>query len=124
VKIEISGSRIRCYLDGNLIHDATVPITQNFYAVTGRDKASGDLVLKAINLGNDAVAAKLNLRGVENIAATAQATVLQAASLADNNSLEQPQRVVPVENAVRGVSENFAHEFPPRSLTVLRLKTK
>lgn len=124
VKIEISGSRIRCYLDGKLLHDATVPITQKFYAVTGRDTASGDVVVKAINLGNDAVAAKLNLSGLGNIAANATATVLSSASLSDNNSLEQPKRIAPVESVVRGVGQNFSHEFPPRSLTVLRLKTK
>lgn len=122
VKIEISGSRIRCSLDGKLIHDATVPITQKFYAVTGRDATSGDLVIKAINLGNDAVPAKLNLQGVGPLAATAQATVLSSASLADNNSLDQPMKIAPTESVVSGVGPNFSHEFPPRSLTVLRLK--
>ena len=124
VKIEISGSRIRCYLDGKLLHDATVPITQKFYAVTGRDAKSGDLVIKAINLGNDAVPAKLNLQGVSPLAATAQATVLSSASLADNNSLDQPTKIAPTESVVSGVGPNFSHEFPPRSLTVLRLKMK
>jgi alpha-L-arabinofuranosidase len=124
VKIEISGSRIRCSLDGKLIHDATVPITQKFYAVTGRDATSGDLVIKAINLGNDAVPAKLNLQGVGPLAATAQATVLSSASLADNNSLDQPTKIAPTESVVSAVGPNFSHEFPPRSLTVLRLKTK
>lgn len=124
VKIEISGSRIRCYLDGKLLHDATVPITQKFYAVTGRDATNGDLVIKAINLGNDAVPAKLNLQGVGPLAATALATVLSSASLADNNSLDQPTKIAPTEHVVSGVSPSFSHEFPPRSLTVLRLKTK
>lgn len=124
VKIEISGSRIRCHLDGKLLHDATVPITQKFYAVTGRDAKSGDLVIKAINLGNDAVPAKLNLQGVGPLAATAQATVLQSASLSDNNSLDQPTKIAPTESVVSAVGQNFSHEFPPRSLTVLRLKTK
>lgn len=124
VKIEISGSQIRCYLDGKLLHDATVPITQKFYAVTGRDATSGDLVIKAINLGNDAVPAKLNLQGVGPLAATAQATVLSSPSLADNNSLDQPTKIAPTESVVSAVGPSFSHEFLPRSLTVLRLKTK
>jgi alpha-L-arabinofuranosidase len=124
VKIELSGSRIRCSLNGELIHDAVVPITQKFFAVSGRDAKSGDIVVKAINLGNEPVAGKLDLSGVANLAATAQAMVLQAASLSDNNSLEQPQRVMPVESVVSGVSNDFSHEFPARSLTVLRMKTK
>lgn len=66
----------------------------------------------------------MNLQGVGQAAATAQATVLQSANLNDNNSLEQPKRVVPVENVLSGVGESFSHEFPARSLTVLRVKTK
>lgn len=124
VKIEISGSRIRCSLDGKLIHDATVPITQKFYAVTGHDAASGDVVIKAINLSNEAVPAKLNLQGLGPIAATAQATVLQSVSLSDNNNLEQPKKVAPTETTISNAGQNFSHEFPARSLTVLRLKTK
>ena len=107
-----------------MIHDATVPITQKFYAVTGRDAASGDVVIKAINLSNEAVPAKLNLQGIGSIAATAQATVLQSASLSDNNSLEQPKKVAPTETTISNAGQNFSHEFPARSLTVLRLKTK
>lgn len=124
LKIELSGARIRCYLDGDLVHDATVPRQQKFYAVAGRDAKSGELVVKAINLGNESVAAQLNLSGAGNLAATAQATVLQSASLSDNNSLEQPKRVLPTESMVSDVGAKFSHEFPPRSLTVLRLKTK
>ena len=124
VRIELSGSRIRCYLDGKLLHDATVPVTQKFFSVTGLDAASGDVVVKTINLGNDAMAAQLNLSGLGDIAATANATVLSSASLSDNNSLGQPQKVVPVESVISGVGPNFSHEFPARSLTVLRLKAK
>jgi alpha-L-arabinofuranosidase len=124
VKIELNGARIRCYLDGELVHDATVPRQQKFYAVGGRDQKTGDVVVKAINLGNETVAGKLDLNGVGNISATGHATVLQSASLSDNNSLEQPQRVVPLERVLNGVGSEFAHEFPARSLTVLRLKMK
>lgn len=124
VKIELSGSHIRCYLDGRLIHDATVPVIQEFYVVAGRDTRSEEVVVKAINLGLETVTASLNLSGMGNLAVTARGTVLQSASLSDNNSLEQPKRVVPIDHTVNGVSTNFTHEFPAHSFTVLRLKAK
>ncbi len=37
VKVELAGNRIRCYLDGKLIHDETAPATEHFYAVAGRE---------------------------------------------------------------------------------------
>jgi len=122
VKVELNGSNIRCYLDGELIHDAIVPRARKFFAVGGRDRVSGDLVLKAINLGGDAVTAELNFAGAKTVAADAHSTVLTSASLTDNNSLTEPTRVLPVMKTITGVGPNCVREFPPHSLTVLRLK--
>lgn len=124
VKVELNGSNIRCYLDKELIHDAVVPRAQKFYAVGGRDLASGDLVLKAINLGGDAVTAQLEVEGVEAVDSNAQSTVLTSALLTDNNSLTEPARVLPVMETITDVGTNCVREFPPHSLTVLRLKAR
>ena len=68
--------------------------------------------------GNDAAPAKLNLQGVGPLAATAQATVLSSPSLADKQP-DQPKKVAPTETTISNVGQNFSHEFPARSLTVL-----
>jgi alpha-L-arabinofuranosidase len=124
VKVELNGSRVRCYLDGQLIHDVTVPAVQKFYAVSGRDRGTGDLIVKAINLSDAAVPAKLDIQGVDQVSSGAEATVLEAPDLADNNSLEQPTKVSPRTEAIDTAGLKFNHEFPPRSLTVLRLKAR
>jgi alpha-L-arabinofuranosidase len=122
VKIELSGPRIRCYLDGKLIHDATVPRPQKFFAVAGTDANSGDLILKAINLGSDAVSAELKLAGPRLKFWNAHTTVLTSHNPSDNNSLEEPMKVRPVESSLNIESNDFTHEFPPYSFTVFRLK--
>ncbi len=122
VKIELSGARIRCYLDGKLIHDATVPRAQKFFAVAGPDAGSGDLIIKAINLGSEAVSGQLKLNGLHPISDEAQMTVLTSANPADNNSLGNPTRVQPMESSLKIAGDDFAHEFPANSLTVLRFK--
>jgi len=124
IKVELSGPRIRCYLDGQLVHDATAPSTQRFFAVAGRDNAKGDVMIKAINYGAEPVSTTLNVRGVDRVAPTAQTTVLKSTSLSDNNSLDEPERVVPVETVIENAGNQFRHEFPPYSLTVLRLRTR
>ena len=130
VKVELSGSRIRCYLDGQLVHEATAPETERFYAVAGRDDISGDIVIKAINTGQEPVAATLNLRGVHQVE-SGTVTVLTSSSLSDNNNLDEPMRVSPVVRSVPvrafqktpdGVTTN--DDYPARSLSVLRLKTR
>lgn len=124
VKIELSGARIRCYLEGQLIHDATVPRPQKFFAVAGQEKTTGDLTLKAINLSETPVPGTLNLAGLGKLAATAQLTVLTSSKLTDNNTLDEPAHVRPIASAITNVAPTFQHEFAPHSFTLLRLKTR
>lgn len=124
VKVELAGRRIRCYLDSELIHDATAPDPQKFFATAGRDNSNGDVLLKAINSGAESIPATLNLRGVERLSSDAQVTVLTSAALADNNSLEEPKKVMPAAKTIHTAGTTFNHEFPPYSLTILRLKTR
>ncbi len=113
VKVELAGNRIRCYLDGTLIHDATAPATEHFYAVAGRDEASGDLVVKAINTAAEPVAAKLTLQGLDSVKPEATVTVLTSADLSDNNSLDEPTRVTPTESRIDTAAGNSLMDFPP-----------
>ncbi len=124
IKIALNGNRIRCYLDGELIHDTTAPAAQTFFAVAGRDKETKNIVLKAINVGDEEVSANLKLREAGQIAGDATVTVLESKSLADNNSLEEPARIVPKESRLSDAGAAFSHRFPPRSLSILRLKTR
>ena len=124
VKVELNGRRIRCYLDGKLIHDVTAPIPSSFFASAGRDETSGDLVLRAINLFPEPVDAAINFAGVSGIVPQGQLTLLTSAKLSDNNSLEHPTQVQPVTTEISLTEPKFTREFPAHSLTVLRLKTR
>ena len=124
IKIELAGNRIRCFLDRELIHDAVSTPPETFFVNAGREEASGELIVKAINLAAEPLAASINLQGIPSIAQEAAVSVLQSASLADNNSLEEPDRIEPVESRIDGASREFEHVFPPHSLTILRLKQK
>jgi alpha-L-arabinofuranosidase len=118
----LAGNRIRCFLDGELIHDAVSTPPEKFFVNAGRDDNSGELIVKAINLAEEPLAASLNMKGVHGIAAQAGVSVLQSALLSDNNSLDEPNRIAPVESRIDSAAQEFEHVFPPRSLTILRLK--
>jgi alpha-L-arabinofuranosidase len=123
IKIALSGKQIRCYLDNELIHDATAPSSQKFFTIAGHDDATGNVVVKAINISDEKISANLKLLGIERVT-HGSVSVLQSSSLLDNNSLTEPMRVVPRESRLESVSRDFAHEFPARSLTVLQLQTR
>ncbi len=65
IKIELAGNRIRCFLDGELIHDATSTPPEKFFVNAGRDEASGELIVKAINLAAEPLTASINLQGID-----------------------------------------------------------
>jgi alpha-N-arabinofuranosidase len=50
--------------------------------------------------------------------------VLRSDRLDDNNSLDNPAKVVPGTSGIATAGTRFSHEFPAFSLTVMRLKTK
>jgi alpha-L-arabinofuranosidase len=124
VKVQLSGSRIRCYLDGKLIHDETISTPERFFALAGKDEPSGDMVLKAINAGTEPVSARVNMKGAARFPAEAQVTVLKSEHGADNNSLDDPRRIAPTVSTLAIPANTFTHEFPPLSFTVIRVPAK
>ena len=84
-------------------------------------ESSGDLVLKVINTSSQPVTATFNLEGAEHRSSEAKLTALTSEHPGDNNSLEDPTRVVRVSSRITGIDVNFTHSFPSYSLTVMRL---
>jgi alpha-L-arabinofuranosidase len=124
IKVSLDGARIRCYLDGKLIHDETVSMPQRFFAVAGRDEPGGALVIKAINAAGEPVSGTINLAGVKHVAFGASLTVLKSNQASDNNSLENPKKIVPVSSIMPMSGNTFTHEFPAYSLSIIRLAAK
>jgi alpha-L-arabinofuranosidase len=124
IKVALEGSSIRCYLDGKLIHDETVSMPQRFFAMAGRDETSGAMIIKAINAAAEPVNATINLGGVKHVAFGASLMVLKSNQPGDNNSLENPKRVAPVTSIMPVSGNTLTHEFPPYSLSIMRLAAK
>jgi alpha-L-arabinofuranosidase len=124
IRVELSGRRIRCFLDGKLIHGVTASEPQRLFASAGRDAATGDIILKVINTSTDALSATLDLDGNSKITSGAQCTVLTSSDFAHNNSMEHSRAVVPAATQIAVAETNFTRTFPARSLTVLRFTAK
>jgi alpha-L-arabinofuranosidase len=124
IKVELNGRRIRCYLDGQLLHDAEAPEQQRFFATAGRDEKKKEMVMKFINYSSDPQPASLDLSSFNVARPKAQLTLLTSAQLNDNNSLETPTKILPVTSEVTLSGNTLSHQFPANSFTVLRFKTK
>lgn len=96
---------------------------QNLYASATRDEQAGEIILKIVNPEDTAEAVQINLPGTKNISSVAMKYVL-AGGPDEENSMEQPRHVSPVESAVDNASANFSCDFQAHSVTVLRIKTQ
>jgi alpha-N-arabinofuranosidase len=87
-----------------------------------RDSQSGDLILKLVNVGSEALTAEVQMTGAKKIQPTATRTVLTGELMA-HNTFAKPDLVVP-SHAPFSVAGAFACELPPYSLSVIRMKTR
>lgn len=122
IKIEVAGAAIRCYLDGELVHEAQAESLDKFVASAGRDEASGEIVVKVINVSPRPVATTIDLAGVDDVKQDITTTVLTSDSFEANNSFDAPRFVAPAQSTASVAGRSFHFEFSPRSLTILRLK--
>jgi alpha-N-arabinofuranosidase len=107
---------------GDSILRATVTGTPLLTSATKHGK-TGRIFIKHVNPAPAAQTLSVELKGVRSVRPTARATVLAAAPEA-TNSINEPDKVVPVTQTVSGVGTSFTHTFPPHSITVLQLEAR
>ena len=121
IKIELQGARIRCWLDGQLIHDIKNADLKSMYAVAGLKRDTHEIILKVVNAGEQAQETALDLQGAGRLADTAQVITL-AGARDDENTFDAPNKISPKVSIISGVKAHVNYVFPPCSVTVLRLK--
>jgi alpha-N-arabinofuranosidase len=85
------------------------------------DKKTSEVILKAVNVTNDAVEAVINLQGVKKVGPDAKVILLSSGKLTDENSLAEPKKIYPKKTTETINNPQFSYAFQPYSLTVLRI---
>jgi alpha-L-arabinofuranosidase len=121
-RVEVRGRNVKAYLDGALVSEATFPRVDTVLAIAGRDERTGDVIIKAVNTSSDPASMAIRLTGVTTRAMAGRVTTLSSAAATDENSFDQPTKIVPVTKALTTAGPNFTQVLPPLSVTILRLK--
>jgi len=123
IRVEVSGRHVRCYLDGKLMHEGDYPVDDipRLFATASKVESTGEVIVKVVNASSTSKTVQLRIEGVNSVGAGGKAVVLTSASPDDENSLDQPTRVVPVTQALESIGPDFSRSFPAYSVTVLRL---
>jgi alpha-N-arabinofuranosidase len=93
------------------------------YVSATRETASGDVILKLVNIQETAQPLQIDLQGVPMVKKEAAGEVITGA-LDDINTVAAPTKVVPRPISIRNAGTNFLHELPGHSISLIRLKTR
>lgn len=88
-----------------------------------RHSKTGEIIIKLVNPQTDAQPVKINLMGLPSVAPEATAITLSADPSA-TNTIDAPEKVVPVTTKVAGVKPAFTYTVPPSGIVVLKVKTR
>lgn len=124
VKLVIRNKDIlECWIDGrlNLCYDNSY--VQRQYALAGLDRSTNEVIVKVINAEEVPMPVKFNFRNVQ-FEPVGRKISLWANSKYDENTFEDRNRIVPVEDVFNNVENNMELTLRPLSMTVLRLKIK
>ena len=123
VKVVVSGTNIKLYLNDVLQMNYDAPIPERFFQVVTRDTATGDLVAKVVNTTTSTMRTKVTVSDV-GIEPTGHVTQLAGTAATDVNTKANKTKLIPTTKQVTGLSNDFTYEFAPLSVTFLRMKTK
>jgi alpha-N-arabinofuranosidase len=123
LRLEVSGHHVRGFIDDKLVTDATdmphVAPTGAFASATYVN-ADHTVIVKVVNVGNNPLDTGINLRGVGRVEPKGIAWVLTGDPKAAN-TVDEPTKIAPKEEAVIDASASFHRTFPPHSFTLMRL---
>lgn len=125
LKLQVSGRRIRTYIDGRLCHDYRVKpvITEALYITAAKDE-NEDILVKAVNLSKENRKTDIVLQGLADKRCSLTADVMKGWQEQDRNSFEEPEKISPATETAEFEGTEFTWDFPAESVTVLRIQER
>ncbi len=121
IKVVLSPGNIKCYLDGQLIHDYAISQPMPNISTT-LDKDAGEVIVKLVNPTPKPLDSHIHLNGVEQVEPEAKLMLL-AGDRQAHNTFENPDEVK-TETSTIQVGKSFDYTMPPMSVQFIRIKAK
>ena len=124
VKLQVSGDSVKAWLDADLVFDTVLKSDQSkgiFSSATIDDEA-GEMIVKIVNGGDEGTTANINLKNFEP--KSARVIRLKANDGIDENTLQSPTHISPVEQQLSPDRSCVQLEVPAYSLNIVRIKLR
>lgn len=115
---------VQLYMEERLImkyDHSTLPL--QFYTA-GYDKEAGEVIVKVVNAAETSHRVRFRLEGSSSVEAVGSVTILSASQPGDENTVDEPERVIPRKSEFSEYGNVFDYEFFPYSYTIMRIKAK
>ena len=103
------------------VDPAVAPKDSELFALAGLDQPSGEIILKIVNRATAPREVTIQLNGAAPLAGKARMITLAHDDPMAENSLDDPEVIVPRESIRDLPGAEFTHTLPANSLTVMRL---
>jgi alpha-L-arabinofuranosidase len=124
LKVEIDGSHVKCYIDGNKIHDfEEKPKIPKIGVSVAKDKAAGELIIKIANPLEQALSTAVNLNGIAQLKEDTAKVITLSGAKGDMNDLKNPEKVRQVQSTMK-VAPQFTCDMPAMSVKFIRIKVE
>ena len=122
VTLQVNGDSVKAWLDNELVFDTILKHddTKGIFSSATIDDASGELIVKVANTSDAATTARLNLKNFKP--ASARVVRLAANDGMEENTLDAPTVIHPVEQLLSPENGSVLLDIPPYSLNIVRIK--
>ena len=121
VSVTCKDDIISCYVDDKLVQQANLRPIPSLVVVTTRDDKNKQLIIKVVNTTRHPEKTQLNING---ISVGLNAEIIELAGDPEiGNNFSSPENIIPVKKTTGfSLQGPMVYEFPPNSLTIMRLK--
>jgi alpha-L-arabinofuranosidase len=95
-----------------------------FFAHAGYDRDDQAVIVKAVNYNSVPVPVEIELAGAASVGSAGKHIVIRWDNLRQDNTLDEPRRIVPQEQPLAGVAQKFTVTLAPTSVNVLRIPAR
>ena len=122
VTLQVNGDSVKAWLDNELVFDTVLKHddTKGIFSSATIDDASGELIVKVANTSDAATTARLNLKNFKP--ASARVVRLAANDGMEENTLDTPTAIHPVEQLLSPENGSILLDVPPYSLNIVRVR--
>jgi len=122
LKVEVDGDKVKCYMDGQLVHDVTLPVARELYFSSNIDDENELLYVKVVNPNGNTVKLDMNLTNAK-FASLDKGIVMSATSGTAENTYSAQLNVAPKDaSATISGDSKASYTVAPYSMTIFKFK--